>query len=86
VENVILEHPAVAEAAVIGLPAPVLGEIGVAFVVPAPGAAAPTRDELRRWCTQRLADYKAPDRVVVTDALPRTPMMKVDRFALRSLS
>ena len=80
VENVMLEHPAVEEVAVIGIPAPVLGEMGVAFVVPAPGAEAPTCDELRQWCIQRLADYKAPDRIVVTDALPRTPMMKIDRL------
>ena len=62
VENVLGEHPGVARAAVVGVPDPVLGEVGAAFVVPAPGDA-PTPDELRGLVRARLADYKAPDRV-----------------------
>jgi len=87
VEAVLGEHPAVARAAVVGLPDPVLGEIGTAFVVPVAGAAetALERDALRAWCTARLADYKAPDRVVIVDDLPVTPMMKVDKDAMRSM-
>lgn len=84
VEHVLAEHPAIAEAAVLGVPAPVIGELGVAFVVPASGRDAPSLDELRAWCRARLADYKAPDRIVVLDALPRTPMAKVDKEALRA--
>ena len=84
VEHVLAEHPAVTEAAVLGVAAPVIGEIGVAFVVPVAGCEAPSLDELRAWCGARLADYKAPDRMVVLDALPRTPMAKVDKEALRS--
>jgi acyl-CoA synthetase (AMP-forming)/AMP-acid ligase II len=84
VEHVLAEHPAIAEAAVLGVAAPVIGEIGVAFVVPSDGCNAPSLDELRAWCGARLADYKAPDRMVVLDALPRTPMAKVDKDALRS--
>ena len=50
VENVLAEHPGVAQVAVVGVPAPVLGEIGVAFVVTAPRAGhRPTLDELRAW-------------------------------------
>jgi non-ribosomal peptide synthetase component E (peptide arylation enzyme) len=49
------------------------------------GRDAPSLDELRTWCRASLADYKAPDRMVVLDALPRTPMAKVDKDALRSL-
>src|SRR5207253_7318553 len=63
VEAVLAEHPAVAGVAVVGVPDAVLGEIGVAFVVPA-GAAAPELEQLRTWSRQRLADYKAPDRLV----------------------
>jgi acyl-CoA synthetase (AMP-forming)/AMP-acid ligase II len=85
VEHVLAEHPAVAEAAVLGVPAPVIGEIGIAFVVPMPGRDAPSLDELRAWCRARLADYKAPDEMVVVDALPRTSMLKVDKLALRAL-
>ncbi|HEV2311182.1 MAG TPA: long-chain fatty acid--CoA ligase, partial [Acidimicrobiia bacterium] len=68
-------------AAVVGAPDPVLGEIGVAFVVPADGAS-PSTDELRAWSRARLADYKAPDRVVVVGELPTTPMLKIDKRAL----
>jgi acyl-CoA synthetase (AMP-forming)/AMP-acid ligase II len=83
VENVLADHPAVSQAAVVGAPRPVIGEIGVAFVVPADGAAPPSAEELQAWCRRQLADYKAPDEVVVVDALPLTPMMKVDKTALR---
>jgi acyl-CoA synthetase (AMP-forming)/AMP-acid ligase II len=83
VEHVLAEHPGVASAAVIGMPKPVIGEIGVAFVVAADPAAPPALEELRRWVRDRLADYKAPDEVVVVDALPLTPMLKVDKVALR---
>jgi acyl-CoA synthetase (AMP-forming)/AMP-acid ligase II len=85
VEAALGEHPAIARSAVVGVPDPVLGEIGVVFVVPAPGAD-PTElehDTLRAWCRERIADYKAPDRVVVVDELPVTSMMKVDKEALR---
>ena len=82
VENVLTEHPCVDQAAVVGVPTPVIGETGVAFVVSAAGAAPPTLDELRDWCRARLADYKAPDEVIFVDALPLTPMMKVDKARL----
>jgi acyl-CoA synthetase (AMP-forming)/AMP-acid ligase II len=85
VENVLSEHPAVDQAAVIGAPVPVLGEIGVAFVVPVPGAVPPTLEALRAWCRDRLADYKAPDRLELVAALPLTSMMKVDKLALAKL-
>jgi acyl-CoA synthetase (AMP-forming)/AMP-acid ligase II len=77
VEAALDEHPAVERSAVVGVPDPVLGEIGVAFVV---GAVDP--DDLRAWCARRLADYKAPDRVIVVDELPLTSMLKVDKRAL----
>ncbi|MFF3573839.1 class I adenylate-forming enzyme family protein [Nocardia jiangxiensis] len=82
VENVLTAHPAITQAAVVGVPAPVIGEVGVAFVVPAI-EFPPTLSELRAWVGRFLADYKAPDRMVVVDALPTTAMMKVDRAALR---
>ena len=59
-----------------------LGEIGVAFVVAAPGAAPDARRAARRFCQAALADYKAPDRLVVVDALPVTSVGKVDKRAL----
>ena len=84
VEGALSGHPAVEQVAVVGGPDPVLGEIGVAFVVPADGAPAEEvlLARLRAAVGATLADYKAPDRVVVVDALPLTSMMKVDKQAL----
>ncbi|HEX5587007.1 MAG TPA: class I adenylate-forming enzyme family protein [Acidimicrobiia bacterium] len=84
VEHVLAEHPQVRQASVIGVPAPVIGEIGIAFVVPVDPTAPPSEHELRAWSKERLADYKAPDRVVTLDALPLTAMMKIDKAALRA--
>ncbi|WP_395108056.1 class I adenylate-forming enzyme family protein [Actinomadura sp. SCN-SB] len=84
VENVLGTHPKVARVAVVGAPAPVIGEIGVAFAVPADPSDPPDLAELRSWAEERLADYKAPDTLVLLDELPLTPMAKVDRAALRA--
>src|SRR5690606_3661794 len=61
VENVLSAHPKVAHVAVVGAPAPVIGEIGVAFVVPVDSCDPPELAELRSWAREHLADYKAPD-------------------------
>lgn len=82
VEGVLADHPGVDRVAIVGAPDPVLGEIGAAFVVPADPAAPPTLDDLRDLTRSRLADYKAPDRLVVVDELPLTPMHKVDKRQL----
>jgi acyl-CoA synthetase (AMP-forming)/AMP-acid ligase II len=94
VESVLSSHPALSQVAVVGVPDPVLGEIGVAFVVADHGAVADGgadaahvssnwwSAELRRFAGDTLADYKAPDRVIVADELPMTSMMKVDRRVL----
>jgi acyl-CoA synthetase (AMP-forming)/AMP-acid ligase II len=81
VERLVSAHPTVAQVAVVGIPDRVLGEIGVAFVVPAAGAT-PALDELRAHVRDTLADYKAPDRLVVLPELPLTAMGKVDKGAL----
>jgi acyl-CoA synthetase (AMP-forming)/AMP-acid ligase II len=85
VESVLSAHPRVEHAAVLGVPDPVLGEIGVAFVVLSGGTPLDTDEllgELRELCRRSLADYKAPDRVIVEAELPLTAMMKVDKAAL----
>ena len=85
VEAALGDHPGVAQVAVVGGPDPVLGEVGVAFVVLAPDAEADEGallEGLRARAKSRLADYKAPDRVVVVDVLPLTSMMKVDKGVL----
>jgi acyl-CoA synthetase (AMP-forming)/AMP-acid ligase II len=86
VENVLREHPGVAAAAVVGTPAPVIGEIGVAYVVAVDVTAPPSERELQEWCVARLADYKKPDRVVLLPALPLTSMLKTDKDALTEMA
>src|SRR5260370_5896150 len=84
VEAVLADHPSVDRVAIVGAPDRVLGEVGVAFVVPVPDADPDTLtiDGLRAWWRARIADYKAPDRVVIVDDLPITPMLKIDKRAL----
>ena len=83
VEAVLELHPAVAAVAVVPRADEVLGDVGVAVVVPAPGTAGPPLEELRRFAGERLARYKLPEDVVVVDELPLTPASKLDRAALR---
>jgi non-ribosomal peptide synthetase component E (peptide arylation enzyme) len=71
--------------AVVGLPDAVLGERGGVFAVATDPAHPPELADLRDWCRERIADYKAPDRLVVVDALPVTAMHKVDKAALAAL-
>ena len=82
VENCLGQHPLVERVAVLGAEAPVLGEIGVAFVVPADSAAPPTLEQLRSWCIDSMASYKAPDALVLIGELPLTAMSKIDKRAL----
>jgi acyl-CoA synthetase (AMP-forming)/AMP-acid ligase II len=85
VEKTLSGHPDVKEAAVVGVSAPVIGEVGVACVVPADGASPPSLADLRAHVSVELADYKAPDELLIVDELPLTPMLKPDRHALREL-
>lgn len=84
VENALAEHPAVVEAAVVGVPDPRWGEVGRAFVRYGAGGG-PTPEELRGFLATRLAKYKVPVHVDVVDALPRTGSGKVRKAELRRL-
>jgi acyl-CoA synthetase (AMP-forming)/AMP-acid ligase II len=85
VERTLSEHPGVKQAAVVGRSAPVIGELGVACVVPVDASAPPTLAELRAHVVGELADYKAPDELLIVDELPLTAMLKPDRLAMREL-
>jgi fatty-acyl-CoA synthase len=84
VEKVFRDHPAVQDAALIGLPDPKWGEVGLMVVVLKAGKTA-TEDELRQFCAGRLARYKAPKQVAFVDALPVSPYGKVMKAELKRL-
>ena len=83
VESVLLGHPEVAEAAVVGLPHPELGEEVAAFVALRPGARA-NADDLTAYCRDRLAAFKYPRHVTLVTALPRSATGKVLKGELAS--
>ncbi|SMC17046.1 feruloyl-CoA synthase [Desulfacinum hydrothermale DSM 13146] len=84
VEDVLAEHPHVAQVAVIGTPHPHWGETVTAVVVPAPGTE-PSAEALNRFLQDRLAKYKIPRIYHFVDALPHTPTGKVMKFRLREM-
>jgi acyl-CoA synthetase (AMP-forming)/AMP-acid ligase II len=81
IESVILEHPAIQEAAVVGVPHDVLGEDIAAFVVRKPGATI-SDDEMKEFCAVHLADYKRPRHVTFIDEMPRNATGKVLKLVL----
>ena len=82
IENTLLKMPNVGEVAVIGIPDERLGEVGMAFVVPAPGKSL-SPDAVIAWSRDNMANFKVPRRVEVLDALPRNATGKVIKFELR---
>jgi malonyl-CoA/methylmalonyl-CoA synthetase len=84
VEELLLEHPGVAEVAVVGTPSEEWGEQVTAFVVPADPDAPPDREELLAFTADRLAGFKRPRLVHYVDALPRNALGKVMKHRLRA--
>jgi acyl-CoA synthetase (AMP-forming)/AMP-acid ligase II len=82
VENMLLGHPALADAAVIGLPSAKWGEVPLAVVVPKKGESL-TETELLQWCKGRLAGFKLPKAAVIVADIPRNPSGKILKRVLR---
>jgi len=82
IENALLRHPDVAQAAVVGIPDERLGEVGMAFLVLRPGADL-TPASLVGWCRGQMANYKVPRAVELVDALPVNATGKVEKQVLR---
>src|SRR3546814_16277837 len=75
-EQVLSQHPAVAEAAVVGVPHPKLGEDILAFLLLRSGETT-TAEAVRSFCDGKLADYKIPRKIAIVETLPRGPLGKV---------
>ncbi|WP_353146141.1 class I adenylate-forming enzyme family protein [Pollutimonas bauzanensis] len=83
IELALEAHPSVLQAAVIGVPHPVFGEVGYA-VVSLKGGTGPDVTELKEWCCGRLSDYKRPKHIEIRTELPLLPVGKVDKVLLRA--
>jgi acyl-CoA synthetase (AMP-forming)/AMP-acid ligase II len=82
IENTLSRHPDIGQVAVIGVPDDRLGEVGMAFVVPAVGRTADP-DEIIAWSRERMANFKAPAYVRIVESLPLNPAGKVLKYQLR---
>jgi HIP---CoA ligase len=83
IEGFLVEHPAIAQAAVIGVPDERMGQVGKAFVVARPAVERPSADELVTWSRERMAGYKVPRYVEFLDELPTNATGKVVKDRLR---
>ncbi len=83
IEGVLLRHPGIAQAAVVGAPDERLGEVGVAFVIARPGATLDPA-ELTAWSRERMANYKVPRRFEIVERFPTNASGKVLKTELRA--
>jgi len=82
IEGMLLKHPGIAQAAVVGMPDERLGEVGRAFVIRREGNKT-TAEELIVWCRENMANFKVPRRIEFVDALPMNASGKVLKYELR---
>ncbi len=85
IENILMNHPGIGQVAVIGIPDHRLGEVGMAWVVPRSGVQLEP-DEIIAWARENMANFKAPRRVAIVDALPLNASGKVLKFELRTMA
>jgi malonyl-CoA/methylmalonyl-CoA synthetase len=85
IEETLRSHDAIEDCAVVGLADEEWGERVAAAVVPAVGATAPSLEELRRFCKDRIAPYKAPREVLAVAVLPRNTLGKVEKARVKEL-
>jgi long-chain acyl-CoA synthetase len=83
-EQILIEHPAVADVACIGVPHPEMGEEMKALVIPVDAATSPTAEELLAWLRKRLSRYKCPRSLDFVEDLGRSPMGKINKRKLRA--
>jgi acyl-CoA synthetase (AMP-forming)/AMP-acid ligase II len=87
IENLLYGSGLCAQVAVIGVPDERMGEVGMAFVVPAPDAPTEVSEaSVIAWARENMANYKVPRRVTIVDALPTNASGKVTKFVLRGLA
>jgi len=84
IENILTRHPKVMLAAGIGVPDPVMGEVGRFYIIPSPGEIL-TKEEITAYCRENLADYKVPRQIEFVSELPLTPAGKVHKSLLKEL-
>ena len=82
VENLLTQHPKIMMAAGIGVPDPVLGEVGRYYIIPQPGTEI-TEAEIIEYCKKNLADYKVPRQIEFRTELPLTPVGKIMKSQLK---
>jgi fatty-acyl-CoA synthase len=82
VEKVLVTHPAVLDAVVLGVPDDKWGEVGAAYLIPRPGMTI-DKAALVTWCRERLAGYKVPRHIEIVEDLPRTAAGKVQKHILK---
>ncbi len=83
IENILLDHPAIAQVAVVGIPDERMGEVGAAFVV-CDGDSSPDADKIIEWSRGKMANYKVPRRIEFVDELPINATGKIVKDELRN--